>query len=54
MNQTDPQKEYQKWLTDPKIQQEYNQWRLKDELKNLKQLDPNLETEFNKIFGADK
>jgi hypothetical protein len=50
----DPKKEYQEWLNDPKLQQEYNQWRLKEELENLKQIDPNLQKQFNNIFGVDK
>jgi hypothetical protein len=41
-------------LKDPKIQQEYQQWRLKDDLENLKQIDPNFQDQFNKIFGVDK
>ena len=52
--QNEPNQEYQEWLKDPKLQQEYNQWRLKDELENLKQIDPNFQNTFNKIFGVDK
>ena len=52
--QNEPSQEYQEWLKDPKLQQEYNQWRLKDEIENLKKIDPNFQNTFNKIFGVDK
>jgi hypothetical protein len=54
MTQIDPNQEYKEWLENPKLQQEYNQWRLKNEAENLKQLDPNFQNQFNQIFGADK
>lgn len=50
--------EYEQWLNDPQAQSEWQEWRIKDELKRAKLPDPfTTDTNaflkaFNEIFGV--
>ena len=52
------QQEHEDWKNDPKAQQEYEKWRIEDELKRSKLPDPfntsaqQFAKAFNEIFGV--
>ena len=51
------QQEYEEWINDPVAQAEYQEWRLRDELRRAglpDPLSPSFTEAFNKIFKDQK